>query len=349
MTHAEQPPDPTGLHTLDDLVQAFNKLRRRGARRGQVRLSVRDLAGRTGRAPSTLDAYLRGTRLPPADVYEELLRALGVTVAEMRPWLDAWERIADAWPARRSPVQRPVSHVVAQPALRSQLIPRSETLLYRLAGHRYRPDAQVGIVTGDIRRVHSADVWVNSENTDMRMSRFEEYSISAIIRFEGATRDSAGRVVEDSIAEELTRTVAGRAPMAAGSVITTGSGMLAGRNGVRHIIHVAAVRGEPGEGYRQVADVGGCVTNALVEADRLAAVDSVRSILLPLFGTGVAGGQIEPTVRAMVGAIADHFSHDREGGLRVVYLLASTEPEQEACRAVLAAGPFEEVPLQESP
>jgi O-acetyl-ADP-ribose deacetylase (regulator of RNase III) len=197
--------------------------------------------------------------------------------------------------------------------------------------------------------VHSADVWVNSENTDMRMSRFEEYSISAIIRFEGATRDGAGRVVEDSIAEELTRTVAGRAPVAAGSVITTGSGKLAGRNGVRHIIHVAAVRGEPGEGYRQVADVGGCVTNALVEADRLAAVDSVRSILLPLFGTGVAGGEIEPTVRAMVGAIADHFSHDREGGLRVVYLLASTEPEQEACRAVLAAGPFEEVPPQESP
>jgi O-acetyl-ADP-ribose deacetylase (regulator of RNase III)/transcriptional regulator with XRE-family HTH domain len=348
MTDAERPPDPTGVHTLDDLVQALNKLRRRGARRGQVRLSVRDLAARTKKAPSTLDAYLRGTRLPPADVYEDLLHALGIPVAEMRPWLDAWERIADRW-SPRQPVRHPVSYPPTQPARKSELIPRSETLLYRLTGHRYRAEAQVGIVTGDIRRVHCADVWVNSENTDMRMSRFEEYSISAIIRFEGATRDAAGRVVEDSIAEELTGMVSGRTPVAAGSAITTGPGELAARNGVRHIIHVAAVRGEPGEGYRQVADVGRCVTNALAEADRLAATGSVRSILLPLFGTGVAGGQLEPTVRAMVGAIADHFSHDHAGGLRVVYLLASTKAEQQACRAALADGPFEELPPQEPP
>jgi O-acetyl-ADP-ribose deacetylase (regulator of RNase III)/transcriptional regulator with XRE-family HTH domain len=335
MTHAERPPDPGRLHTLDDLAQAFNKLRRRGARKGQVQLSVRDLAARTGKAPSTLDAYLRGTRLPPADVYEALLRALGIPVTGLRPWLDAWERIAESRPARQ-----PAHRVTTQSAGRSALLNMSQTFLYRLAGERYRADTFIGVVTGDIRWVRVADVWVNSENTDMRMSRFEEYSVSAIIRFEGATHDGAGRVVEDRIAEELTRKVAGRVPVAPGSVVTTGPGELAGRNRVRHIIHVAAVRGEPGEGYRQVADIGRCVSNALVEADRLAAVDSVRSVLIPLLGTGVAGGRLEPTVRTMVSSIVDHFTYHHEGGLRVVYLLASTEPEREVCRAVLAAGPL---------
>ncbi|WP_232072009.1 macro domain-containing protein [Phytohabitans flavus] len=335
MTHAERSPDPSRLHTLDDLAQAFMKLRRRGARKGQVHLSVRDLGRRTNKAPSTLDAYLRGIRLPPADVYEDMLRALGIPVASLRPWLDAWERIADGLPARRPPAR-----VRAQSGGRLALIHFSQTFVYRLVGERYRADTFVGFITGDIRRVQIADVWVNSENTDMRMSRFEEYAISAIIRFDGAKHDSAGRVVEDTIAEELSRKVAGRVPVAAGSVVTTGSGELAGRNRVRHIIHVAAVRGEPGEGYRQVADIGRCVSNVLVEAERLAAVDSVRSVLIPLLGTGVAGGELESTVRTMVGSIIDHFTYYHEGNLREVYLLASTEPEREVCRAILTAGPF---------
>ena len=90
----ELEPDPRRLDTLDDLVRAFDTLRRRGARKGQERLSVRDLAQRTGTAPSTLDPYLRGIRLPPADIYEDLLHALGIGAGEMRPWLDAWARIA---------------------------------------------------------------------------------------------------------------------------------------------------------------------------------------------------------------------------------------------------------------
>ncbi|WP_173156048.1 helix-turn-helix domain-containing protein [Phytohabitans suffuscus] len=335
MTHAERPPDPGRLHTLDDLAQAFTRLRRRGARKGQVQLSVRDLSARTGKAPSTLDAYLRGTRLPPADVYEDLLRALGIPVSDLRPWLDAWERIADARPTRQPP-----DRVTAQSGGKSALLGGSERFLYRLAGERYRASTIVGVITGDIRRVRDADVWVNSENTEMRMSRFEEYSISAIIRFDGAKHDERGRVVEDTIAEELARKVSGRAPVAAGSVITTGSGELAEQNRVRHIIHVAAVRGEPGEGYRQVADIGRCVSNVLVEAERLAAVDSVRSVLIPLLGTGVAGGRLEPTVRTMVASIVDHFTFHHEGGLRTVYLLASTEPEREVCRSVLSGGPF---------
>jgi O-acetyl-ADP-ribose deacetylase (regulator of RNase III) len=330
-------PDPARVHTLGDLVQVFNKLRRRGAAKGQVQLSVRDLAVRTNRPPSTLDAYLRGKRLCPADVYEDLLVALGVAVADLRPWLDAWERIADGLPAERRGPEPPV-----RATKKSGLLSYSEIFLYRVSGPRHRPDAHIGLVTGDIRRVVDADVWVNSENTEMVMSRFAEYSISAIIRFEGATHDETGGVIQDVIAEELRRKVSGRTPVAPGSVVTTGAGELAERNGVRHIIHVAAVQGEPGEGYRQVADIGRCVTNVLDEAERLATVDSVRSVLVPLLGTGVAGGDLEATVHTMVGGVVDYFARHREGALRVVYLLASTAREREVCRDVLSSAPFVE-------
>jgi O-acetyl-ADP-ribose deacetylase (regulator of RNase III) len=335
MTYGKAAPDPTRINTLADLVQAFNKLRRRGAGKGQVQLSIRDLAARTNRPPSTLDAYLRGKRLCPADVYEDLLRVLGIAVADLRPWLEAWERIADGWRP-----ESPGSEAPAQAKGRPVLLPFSETFLYRLVGQRHRLDTHIGVVTGDVRRVVDTDVWVNSENTDMVMSRFTEYSISAIIRFEGATRDENGRVIKDVIAEELKRKVSGRTPVAAGSTITTGAGELGVRNGVRHIIHVAAVHGEPGEGYRQVADIGRCVTNVLREAERLATTDSVRSVLLPLLGTGVAGGDLDLTVHAMVGAVVDHFARRGESGLRVVCLLASTARERDACRAVLGKGPF---------
>src|SRR5581483_9547172 len=127
--------------------------RRRAARPGQLQLSVRDLAARTKRAASTLDPYLRGRRLCPADVYEELLRALDVPPQELRPWLDAWERLADA-PARRP---------------RPQALPYLETFRYRVSG---RPGVEFGVIAGDLRRVTGVDIWVNSENTEMRMSRF---------------------------------------------------------------------------------------------------------------------------------------------------------------------------------
>jgi O-acetyl-ADP-ribose deacetylase (regulator of RNase III) len=342
--------DPTHIHVMDDLVDAITRLRRRNARRGQVQLSVRDLAQRTGRAPSTLDPYLRGQRLFPGDVYEDVLRALGVANDQLRPWLDAWERVAEAWPAQPGARSTGTSHAGPTPARdatgrpmrsgRYDILPYRETHLYRVLSPGLSPERTIGIVTGDIRRVQCADIWVNSENTEMRMSRFEEYSISAIIRFGGATHDEAGRVIDDRIADELAAKVRSLVPVAPGAAISTSAGELSRHNGVRRIIHVAAVHGEPGEGYRQVRAVGACVTNALEEADRLAANPAVRSILFPILGTGVAGGAVEPTVRAMVGAIIDCFAGPRPSRLHTVYLLASTAPERDACRTVLDRNPL---------
>lgn len=141
----------------------------------------------------------------------------------------------------------------------------------------------------------------------MKMARVEECSTLAIIRFEGSHRDHAGRVVNDYIADELARTVAGRSPVAPGTAITTGAGELTKRNGVRNVIHVASVQGEPGAGYRQVRDVGRCVTSVLV--------------------------------RALLGAALDYLAAEPRTRIRTILFQAYTDLELAACRAEFGTNP----------
>src|SRR5919199_1081996 len=100
----------------------------------------------------------------------------------------------------------------------------------------------------------------------MSMADAYDNSISGIIRYEGGRKSQLGHVTEDLIADELERTVAGHGPVPPGTAVVTGSGELR-RNGVRWIVHAAAVLGQPGEGYRQVWDIGRCAANALVAVD----------------------------------------------------------------------------------
>lgn len=219
----------------------------------------------------------------------------------------------------------------------------TEPRLFRSARAPESP-CRIGVMTGTIRRVRSADVWVNSENTDMEMARITEFSVSAIIRYWGSIRDGSGRVVDDVVAAELARRVGAERPVTPGTVVATGSGELSASNNVRHILHVAAVQGEPGAGYRQVRDINSCVANVLVQCEQLASADPhVRSILFPLLGTGMAGGHVPDTALAMLLAMLDYVAGHPSTALRTIYLLASTEPEYLAIREVLAALPL--VPL----
>jgi O-acetyl-ADP-ribose deacetylase (regulator of RNase III) len=223
---------------------------------------------------------------------------------------------------------------------RPQAIPENRIYLYRISDEPpAAPHRRIGIITGTIRRVRHADIWVNPENTQMKMARIEEYSASAIIRYEGAWRDSAGHVVDDIIADELARKVADRRPVAAGTAITTSSGQLARSHNVRYLIHVAAVHGEPGAGYQQVQDVERCVTNALIEADSIftrgQTDQPLTSILFPLLGTGHGGGNIAGTARSLFGAACDYLTGVPETQIATVYFLAHTYAELEAYKDVL--------------
>ena len=133
------------------------------------------------------------------------------------------------------------------------------------------------------------DIWVNSENTNMQMARYFEGSLSGTIRYLGARRDEAGNVNDDVIGNELGRALGSYGSVQPGSVFVTGAGELERTHNVKRIFHVASVQGQFGRGYRQIDDVGCCVTRALEKADsaELASVDFRRS----LFRSSGLGGE----------------------------------------------------------
>jgi O-acetyl-ADP-ribose deacetylase (regulator of RNase III) len=213
-----------------------------------------------------------------------------------------------------------------------------ETRTYEYAVHG-RPSRRLVLITGDLRNVKDVDVWVNSENTDMQMSRFHERSISAVIRYEGARRDPlTERVVEDCVADELGRRVGVNVSVEPGTAIVTGAHQLAERNGVMGIVHAAAVHGAAGVGYRRVDDLGTCVRNVFLRAEGIA--DGGRpagSIVFPIFGTGEAAADVESTVQSMLTAIVAHLTDGRARHVETVYLLAYTDAELAVCEKALDA------------
>jgi O-acetyl-ADP-ribose deacetylase (regulator of RNase III) len=257
-------------------------------------------------------------------------------------WIRLLEPVSPSHADQRQPYQLAQWEIIGtRDRQRPAAVPENRIYLYRIRDEIPTAlDRRIGIITGTIRRVRCADVWVNSENTEMKMSRSEEYSVSGIIRYEGARRDHAGHVTDDLIADELTRKVGGRSPVAAGTAIATGPGELARSHNVRYVIHVAAVHGEPGAGYRQVQDVGRCVTNTLAEADRLPdRSQPVATILFPLLGTGQGGGYLDETVQALLGAAADYLTGVPQTQITTVYFLAHTYAELAACQEALDGSP----------
>ncbi len=320
---ADLPPGPAR-----DLIDLYRRLRY--ARK----LSGGQLAIKTGHSAGYISEVMRGWKSPSPDVAAEIAVALGASIDEVRlasklaeesAHLNRYNRVKmglaarDAAAKARSP--RPLdSSVIRQ---------------YQVTGITVPPHRHIGTVSGDIRRVRCADVWVNPENTEMQMARFNEFSVSSIIRYEGARRDELGRVTDDCIAAELTRKVAGRAPVPPATAIITGSGELK-QFGVSHIVHVAAVYGEPGEGFRQVRQVGSCLTNVMTEVDRITDWPYPQTILFPLLGAGQGGGQIDDTVSALTGAAIDYFGSVYLTRITTVFLLAYTDTELGTCEKLLS-------------
>jgi O-acetyl-ADP-ribose deacetylase (regulator of RNase III) len=204
---------------------------------------------------------------------------------------------------------------------------------------RYRvnaaPDKFICLITGNIRHIKGIDIWVNSENTNMQMARHFDRSISGVIRYCGAKK-SAGRIVEDTVAKELTEQVGEHATVAAGEVIVTGAGELEKSNGVKRIFHAASVAGEVSTGYLPISDVGLCVRNALARADE----DDLRnfglqSILFPLLGTGTGRGDLRRKAETLICAAINHLKENSQCSIQDVYFLNWTEQDLETCKDIL--------------
>ena len=191
---------------------------------------------------------------------------------------------------------------------------------------------KVGIITGDIQNINEVDVWVNSENTNMQMSRHYERSISGVIRYLGAKKDGAKRVSEDVIANELDEIV-GRCAVDPGTVIATGAGELTKTHKVKKIFHAASVRGQVGRGYSPIPDIFECVRNALELADsrEMAKVD-IESILFPLMGTGSTRLSAQGIANLLIDTAVSYLEENPKSKIKNIFFLAYNEQDLELCK-----------------
>ena len=99
-------PDPRRIRDLAGLASELGLLQARAARgTGRTRVSLAELTRRVGLPASnrsTIHSYMSGRTLPPVDVLDKLVIALGATPDEQAAWAEAWFLLAAQ---RRRPAQ----------------------------------------------------------------------------------------------------------------------------------------------------------------------------------------------------------------------------------------------------
>jgi O-acetyl-ADP-ribose deacetylase (regulator of RNase III) len=212
---------------------------------------------------------------------------------------------------------------------RARIIQTRDEKLYPILS---APGKQIGYITGNMRNVNHVDIWVNSENTNMQMARHYEFSISATIRYEGATKDGNGYVVDDLIAKDLRKVTRGR-DCQPGTIMVTTAGELERSNNVKRIFHAAAVIGEPGGGYQPIKNVAQCVRNALKKADaeELAPLE-MHSILFPLMGTFTARASAQEMANKLIDEALEYVKQNPNSRIDKIYFLAYTEQDRAICQ-----------------
>jgi O-acetyl-ADP-ribose deacetylase (regulator of RNase III) len=200
---------------------------------------------------------------------------------------------------------------------------------------------RIGLVTGDRENIKVGDVWVNSENTDMLMDRYYGTSTSATIRYLGAKKHPiTGRVVEDTIADELTEKMGSEKSVEPATVIPTRAGELQQNNNVKWIFHVASVAGQPREGYRPIERIERCIINVLKRVDTAEfCEDKLTSILFPVLGTGPARGPLEEHTERCIKAAVDYLESQPNSSVSVVYFYVWSDVVLEVCQRVVARHP----------
>jgi O-acetyl-ADP-ribose deacetylase (regulator of RNase III) len=216
--------------------------------------------------------------------------------------------------------------------------------LTRLQEYCYRVKGTnkcISLITGDLRNVRgtrAVDIWVNSENTNMQMARFYDWSISSLIRYLGAKRDQKNKILDDIINRELLAVMAEDTNVDPGTVIVTSAGELERTHGVKAIFHVAAVAGQVGGGYKPIDDLPVCIANALDMADSSEwKSGEPSSILFPLLGAGVAAEDLSQIVQGLFERAVAYVVANPLSAITRVCFLAWSEEELRTCRTVLAS------------
>jgi O-acetyl-ADP-ribose deacetylase (regulator of RNase III) len=197
------------------------------------------------------------------------------------------------------------------------------------------PEKSIYITTGGFQKIKGIDIWVSSENTNMQMARFYDFSVSSIIRYLGAEKNHAGLVVNDCIADALRQIVGDQHAVPPATVIETTAGQLSKSHAVKMIFHVASVVGGIGRGYVPIQNISDCVTNALAKADSTDLCPSCTSILFPLMGAGTARGDLREIVASLINAAIEYLRANRNSRVNRVHFAAFTEDELAACLNVL--------------
>ncbi|MFG2714695.1 hypothetical protein ACGFX2_29695 [Streptomyces goshikiensis] len=238
----------------------------------------------------------------------------------------------------------PAVSAALEPSARARpLAPSHHRIPVRAGGHGRHVTLHVHAV--DLLR--DIDVVVSPSNTHLALPEPYKSSVAASLRRAGAVRDPAGRLVEDSVRDELRawseRFAAPGLSVAPGTVAPTGAGALAWQ-GIRRIYHAAVAVPRPGTNDYDVqpADVTRAVTRVFAllaeENDRSAdaGLPPLRSLCLPLLGAGRGGLTATVSFAAVWAAVEAelarggdwdvHFLVRRpERALLVAELLASTD------------------------
>jgi O-acetyl-ADP-ribose deacetylase (regulator of RNase III) len=215
---------------------------------------------------------------------------------------------------------------------RAKIFTHVETFEFPLVS---KPSRRIGLVTGDYGDIRVADAWVNSENTDMQMDRYFGTSTSATIRYLGAEKDPAtGNIREDTIGKAIAALMGPQQSVQPAAVLATDSGALRS-NGVKLLLHVASVVGQPREGYKPIDRIERCVTGALARVDANFRDRGIASVMFPLLGTGPAGGDLQDHAERLIGAAVDYLDSHPDTVFSVVYFYIWNDVAMEICRRVI--------------
>ncbi|MFD5316756.1 hypothetical protein [Streptomyces sp. NPDC127098] len=173
-----------------------------------------------------------------------------------------------------------------------------------------RAEVPVVLHAHPVDLLRDVDVVVSPANVFFALPEAYKSSVSASLRRAGAVRDAGGGLVEDPIQDEVREWLTGHRllgrPALPGTVVPTGSGALAAQ-GVRRVYHAAIAVPRAGTNDYDVlpSDVTRAVTRAfaVLGAESPAFDPPLRSVCLPLLGSGRGGLSHEASLAAVWSAV----------------------------------------------